>query len=107
MSVTFRVQGAKTSGVEMANATARIVLRMLGRQAEGYLEGRMTVARLERDLASIDEATIRANVVPRRQIAPGWVDNGTSEEWLGSRIEGLRDLVRAAKALGKRQIVWR
>jgi hypothetical protein len=107
VSVTFRVKGlGDVLGVEMGNSTAQIVLRMLGLESEGYLEGRTTVVRLKRELTSIDDTTIALNAVQPRQLGLGWVDAGTSEAWLRSRIEGLRGLVEAAERSGALQIVW-
>lgn len=106
MSVTFFVSKDRP-GVEMSNATARVVLRLLGEPAEDYLEGSLPLDEAKRKLDVLGEEQLAAAVVPPRQIAPGWTDNGTPREWLDSRIEGLRALVARGEREGARRLRWK
>lgn len=110
MSVTFRVKGVLGRGVEMSNRTARVVLGMLGvpgmPDSDSFLEGRMHAARVKAMLQNLSDGAIQAAVVPPRELGPNWYDHGISEDWLRSRLDGLRRLVTIAERAGLSWIVW-
>jgi hypothetical protein len=66
VSVRFDVLGGSAKGVEMANGTARVVLRLLGLDGGGYLEGKLPVTRVCQLLSAVTlEEVARAEVLPR------------------------------------------
>jgi len=105
MSVLFDVRGGSEATVEMSNATARIVLRLLGLESRGYLQGELSVDDFRKRLATVSPERIALAEVLPQTISPNHIDAGTPREWLESRITGLHELMVVADSLGL-SIVW-
>jgi hypothetical protein len=105
MTVTFRVR-IDLPDVEMSNATASIVIAMLGRDGSGALEGSMQSWEVLWRIDQISPGEIEARAVPPRQLAPDEVDHGTSAAWLRDRLEVLYRLAFEAFKRGVRFVEW-
>lgn len=91
--------------VDMGLATGRIVLRLIGRSSQ-RLEGSMPVGLLKAQLASLSPKVIAASATPEVVHGPDFVDPGTPESWLTTRIDGLRQLVEECERLGVETVHW-
>lgn len=106
MSLIFSAPEAPGAGyVQMANATGRILLGMLGCDTE-VLEGKLRLRTMEARLSSITPELIAKRAVPPRRISATEYDNGSPKERLTQLVEELRQLCFKAKHAEAPSISW-
>lgn len=106
MSVTFYSTAGES--VEMGNATARIVLGLLGRDGrpDSSLEGHMVLPMARARLAQLTKERLSEVAVPMRRIDAMTYDHGTPLDWLEDRVNALCKLVTAAEQAGALHLRW-